>query len=197
MPVGDDTDRPGSCHNAATASVRPGHSPVRSNSPSPHCRDDHTGRGRSLELGRTGRPAVGTLQAKTDVVGGGGSEDEVRAGLDNPTGLATTRAPWERAKLRTNYGPPRPNSPHFNGQPWTRAMSGSVSTSVDDRSGGQGVASSNLASPTKQIHPIRPSWACIQPTFLPPSITPSYIDLVRGLPLTLCSSGSCLTIGFR
>ena len=53
--------------------------------------------------------------------------------------------------------------------------------------GGQGVASSNLASPTKQIHPIRPRWACIQPTFLPPSITPSYIDLVRGLPLTQLS----------
>jgi hypothetical protein len=40
------------------------------------------------------------------------------------------------------------------------------------RSGGQGVASSNLASPTKPIHPIRPSRTCIQPTFLPPSITP-------------------------
>ena len=39
--------------------------------------------------------------------------------------------------------------------------------------GGQGVASSNLASPTKTIHPIRPSRTCIQPTFLPPSMTPS------------------------
>jgi hypothetical protein len=39
--------------------------------------------------------------------------------------------------------------------------------------GGQGVASSNLASPTKAIHPIRPSRTRIQPTFLPPSITPS------------------------
>ena len=37
-------------------------------------------------------------------------------------------------------------------------------------SGGQGVASSNLASPTKAIHPIRPSRTCIQPAFLPPSI---------------------------
>jgi hypothetical protein len=53
------------------------------------------------------------------------------------------------AKLRTNYGPRRPNSAHFNGQPWTPAIGGSGKTSVDVRAGGQGVASSNLASPTK------------------------------------------------
>ena len=41
------------------------------------------------------------------------------------------------------------------------------------RSGGQGVASSNLASLTKPIQSIRPSRTCIQPTFWPPSITPS------------------------
>jgi hypothetical protein len=41
------------------------------------------------------------------------------------------------------------------------------------RSGGQGVASSNLASPTKPVDAIRPSRIGIQPTVLPPSITPS------------------------
>jgi hypothetical protein len=40
-------------------------------------------------------------------------------------------------------------------------------------SGGQGVASSNLASPTKPIDAIRLSRIGIQPTVLPPSITPS------------------------
>ena len=75
--------------------------------------------------------------------------------------------------LRTSYGPRRPNSAHLNGQPWTPAISLSRSTTVEARSGGQGVASSNLASPTKPIHPIRPSRTCIQPTFVPPSITPS------------------------
>jgi hypothetical protein len=34
------------------------------------------------------------------------------------------------------------------------------------RSGGQGVASSNLASPTKTVHSTRPSRTCIRPTFL-------------------------------
>jgi hypothetical protein len=45
--------------------------------------------------------------------------------------------------LRTNYGPCRPNSAHLNGQPWTPAISGSRSTTVEARSGGQGAASSN------------------------------------------------------
>jgi hypothetical protein len=36
---------------------------------------------------------------------------------------------------------------------------------------GQGVASSNLANPTKPIHSNRRSRTCIQPEFLPPSIT--------------------------
>jgi hypothetical protein len=40
--------------------------------------------------------------------------------------------------LRTNYGPCRPNSAHLNGQPWTPAISGSRSTTVKARSGGQG-----------------------------------------------------------
>jgi hypothetical protein len=62
---------------------------------------------------------------------------------------------------------------HANGQQWTPATSDSRSTTVEARSGGQGVASSNLASPTKPIHPNRPSRTCIQPTFLPPSIAPS------------------------
>jgi hypothetical protein len=71
------------------------------------------------------------------------------------------------SKLRTSYGPRRPNSAHLNGQLWTSAISGSRSRTVEARSGGQGVASSNLASPTKPIHPIRPSRTCIQPAFLP------------------------------
>jgi hypothetical protein len=53
-----------------------------------------------------------------------------------------------------------------------------LARSLIRRSGGQGVASSNLASPTKTIHSIRPSRSSIQPTFLPPSITPS--DFVSG-----------------
>jgi hypothetical protein len=40
-------------------------------------------------------------------------------------------------------------------------------------SGGQGVASSNLASPTKRSIPSDPGRTCIQPAFLPPSMTPS------------------------
>jgi hypothetical protein len=39
-------------------------------------------------------------------------------------------------KLRTNYGPRRPNSAHVNDQPWTPATSGSRSTTVENRSGG-------------------------------------------------------------
>ena len=58
------------------------------------------------------------------------------------------RAAGVGVKLRTSYGPRRPNSAHFNGQPWTPAIGGSRSTTVEARSGGQGVASSNLASPT-------------------------------------------------
>jgi hypothetical protein len=77
------------------------------------------------------------------------------------------------AKLRTNYGPRPPNSARVNGQRWTPAISGSRSTTVEARSGGQGVASSNLASPTKRSIPSDPGRTCIQPAFLPPSMTPS------------------------
>ena len=56
--------------------------------------------------------------------------------------------------------------------PWS-TVSGLWRSLVAHLTGGQGVASSNLASPTKAIHPIRPSRTRIQPTFLPPSITPS------------------------
>ena len=89
------------------------------------------------------------------------------------TGLANHERAMEWGELRTNYGPRRPNSAHINGQPWTPAISGSRSTTVEARSGGQGVASSNLASPTNTLHAIRPSRTCIQPTFLSPSMTPS------------------------
>jgi hypothetical protein len=58
------------------------------------------------------------------------------------------------AKLRTNYGPPRRNSTHLDGQPWSPASNGSRSTTVEARSGGQGVASSNPASPTNTLHAI-------------------------------------------
>jgi hypothetical protein len=58
------------------------------------------------------------------------------------------------AKLRTSYGPRRPNSARLNGQPWTPAISRSRSTTVEARSGGQGVASSNPASPTNTLHAI-------------------------------------------
>jgi hypothetical protein len=46
---------------------------------------------------------------------------------------------------------------------------GRMRTSLDSlpMSGGQGVASSNLASPTRAIHPIRLSRTCIQLTLLP------------------------------
>jgi hypothetical protein len=64
------------------------------------------------------------------------------------TGLEITSAPCEWGELRTNYGPRRSNSAHINGQPWTPAINGSRSTTLAARSGGQGVASSNLASPT-------------------------------------------------
>ena len=64
------------------------------------------------------------------------------------TGLEITSAPCEWGELRTNYGPRRSNSAHINGQPWTPAINGSRSTRLAARSGGQGVASSNLASPT-------------------------------------------------
>ena len=67
------------------------------------------------------------------------------------------------------------------------------------RSGGQGVASSNLACSTKPIHPIRPSRTCIQPKFLPASITPSgdrfgpattrIYQMGSSLPLRECGRG--------
>ena len=61
---------------------------------------------------------------------------------DTPlTGLAITSAHGVGAKVRTNYGPRRRNSAHLNGQPWSPASSGSRSTTVEARSGGQGVAS--------------------------------------------------------
>jgi hypothetical protein len=66
------------------------------------------------------------------------------------TGLEITSAPCEWGELRTNYGPRRSNSAHINGQPWTPAINGSRSTTLAARSGGQGVASSNLASPTSE-----------------------------------------------
>jgi hypothetical protein len=75
---------------------------------------------------------------------------------------------WVGAKLRTNYGPRRPNSAHINGQPWTPASSGSRSTTVMARSGGQGVASSNLASPTSQCRIITPG----QSAFMRPPAHP-------------------------
>jgi hypothetical protein len=58
------------------------------------------------------------------------------------------RAMGNGAKLRTNCGPRPPHSAHLDGQRWTPAISGSGATTIDTRSGGQGVASSNLASPT-------------------------------------------------
>jgi hypothetical protein len=62
--------------------------------------------------------------------------------------------------------------PLVAGAPWS-TVNGLWRSLVAHLTGGQGVASSNLASPTKAIHPIRPSRIGIQPTFLPPSITPS------------------------
>jgi hypothetical protein len=54
----------------------------------------------------------------------------------------------ERARWGRNYGPRRPNPAHVNGQRWTPAICGSRSTTVVARSGGQGAAGSNTASPT-------------------------------------------------
>jgi hypothetical protein len=48
-----------------------------------------------------------------------------------------------------------------------------IQADVLPKAGGQGVASSNLASPTKPMDAIRPSRTRNQPIFLPPSITPS------------------------
>jgi hypothetical protein len=53
------------------------------------------------------------------------------------------------------------------------AVSGLWRSLVAHLTGGQGVASSNLASPTKPMDTVRPSRTGIQPIFLPPSITPS------------------------
>jgi hypothetical protein len=59
------------------------------------------------------------------------------------------RGGWETTdQLRTTTAP---NSAHINGQPWTPASSGSRSTTVLAGSGDQGVASSNLASPTSEL----------------------------------------------
>ena len=68
--------------------------------------------------------------------------------------LAVTSGTGECAELRTNYGPRRQRWANINGQQWTLARSRSRSAIVTARSGGQGVASSNLASPTSK-RPIR------------------------------------------
>ncbi len=81
-----------------------------------------------------------------------------RGGWANPN-----QAMWVGAKLRTNYGPRRPNSAHLNGQPWTPAGRHSRSTTVKPRSGGQGVASSNLASPTKHWRIVTPDQSRVHP----------------------------------
>src|SRR5215211_226006 len=67
------------------------------------------------------------------------------------------------SKLRTSYGPRRPNSAHLNGQLWTSAISGSRSRTVEARSGGQGVASSTLASPTIGFSIIAPCQSTLHP----------------------------------
>ena len=59
---------------------------------------------------------------------------------------------------------------------WSTMAISDKSFRLDNRGGpnwGQGVASSNLASPTKRNHSIRPSRTSVQPAFLPPSMTPS------------------------
>src|SRR5512133_525696 len=73
-----------------------------------------------------------------------------RGNHTRPEGLAITSAPWSGTKLRTNYGPRQPNSAHLSGQQWIPATSSSRSATEEARSGGQGVASSNLASPTSK-----------------------------------------------
>ncbi len=82
-----------------------------------------------------------------------------------------------RTRPRTNYGPRRPNSAHLDGQPWTPAISGSGSTSVDVRSGGQGVASSNLASPTRRCRIVTPDQSRVHPATGPSSTSLSAEEL--------------------
>jgi hypothetical protein len=53
-------------------------------------------------------------------------------------GGCQSRARQVGAKLRTSYGPRRPNSAHVNGQRWTPAICGSRSTTVATRSGVKG-----------------------------------------------------------
>jgi len=85
------------------------------------------------------------------------------ADLFQPTrGWAITSTRGSGSKLRTSYGPRRPNSAHLNGQLWTSATSGSRSRTVEARSGGQGVASSNLASPTEKRTSAQPPSRCFE-----------------------------------
>jgi hypothetical protein len=95
-----------------------------------------------------------------------------RDGLANPD-----QAMWVGAKLRTNYGPQRPNSAHLNGQPWTPASCCSRSTPVEARSGGQGVARSNLASPTRQCRIVTPDQSRVHPASGPSSTSLSAGEL--------------------
>src|SRR5215207_4083495 len=63
--------------------------------------------------------------------------------------MEARRPAREGCGLRTNYGPGRPNSVHVHGRQRTSMRGRSRSATEKARSGGQGVASSNLASPTE------------------------------------------------
>jgi hypothetical protein len=78
-----------------------------------------------------------------------------------------TRVPPNLAKLRPNVSDCRAHAIPRT-RPCCAHERADLRLKRTRRCGGQGVANSNLASPTKPIHPVRPSRACIQPTFLLP-----------------------------
>jgi hypothetical protein len=95
----------------------------------------------------------------------------------------------ECAKLRTSYGPRRPNSAHLDGQPWTQAIKGSRSTTVEARSGVKGSR--------VQISPARPArWRILTPDQAMPSRTECIARMpgCRGISATRPSTRSSASV---
>jgi hypothetical protein len=103
----------------------------------------------------------------------------LRPGGPEPRSAVRCQQPGARGvgKLRTKYGPRPPYSVQANGQQWTPAASDSRSTTADARPGGQGVASSNLASPTSRCRMVMPDQSRIHPATGPSSTNLSAEEL--------------------
>ena len=80
------------------------------------------------------------------------------------------------SQLRTSYGPRRRNSAHLNGQPWSPTTC-HLRSATAARSRGQGVADSNLASPTTRWRIVTPDQTRVHPVTGPSSTSLSAREL--------------------